>query len=205
MKIYQARWNIFARWCKNKQLDPKETTVQIVADFLQQQYDRGLSIPSIKGYRTAIGQTLLATGKSEVSNSQILTQLVRAYRLERPRPVQQFPDWDLVLVLNSLLTKPYEPMDKCDIEHLAWKTAFLLLLASAKRRGEIHAIDVRRIAFTESYSQVTLYPVPNFIPKILEAAEGGSRFRPIIIPALTQIVGHSKQEPDRLLCPIRAL
>ena len=79
------------------------------------------------------------------------------------------------------------------------------MLAAAKRRGEIQALDSERIAWKEDGSSVSIHPVPGFIPKILATAEGGARFHPLVIPALTNSIGHSRGEPDRLLCPVRAL
>ena len=50
-----------------------------------------------------------------------------------------------------------------------------------------------------------LYPIPGYIPKSLEAAEGNARFQPITIPAISNMIGDSRVESDRLLCPVRAV
>ena len=45
----------------------------------------------------------------------------------------------LCLMLNELRITSFEPMKDTDLKHLTLKTAFLLVLASGKRRSEIHA------------------------------------------------------------------
>ena len=40
---------------------------------------------------------------------------------------------------SQLIKAPFEPMKDTDLKHLTLKTAFLLALASGKRRSEIHA------------------------------------------------------------------
>ena len=52
---------------------------------------------------------------------------------------RNLPKWNLSVVLNELTKAPFEPMKDTDFKHLNLKTAFLLALASGKRRSEIHA------------------------------------------------------------------
>jgi hypothetical protein len=118
---------------------------------------------------------------------------------------KRVPKWNLRLVLSYLLEKPFEPMGASSVKYLSWKTAFLLLLASGRRRGDVCAIAYDRV-YSEPYSTgMIMYPMVDYLPKVMSAAEGNSRFLPISIPALTQIIGHDRQEPDRLLCPVRAV
>ena len=57
--------------------------------------------------------------------------------------VQKVPDIFLsgtfLLFSMSSQKAPFEPMKDTDLKHLTLKTAFLLALASGKRRSEIHA------------------------------------------------------------------
>ncbi|MDJ0933721.1 hypothetical protein [Breoghania sp.] len=80
------------------------------------------------------------------------------------------------------------------------KTVFLLLLASARRRGDIHAIDPRRVTFTRA--GVILEPYPGYLPKIRSTAEGEARYQPIVIRPLSPFT----DDPGELaLCPVKAL
>jgi len=92
-------------------------------------------------------------------------------------------------------------LSECSIMDLTWKFFFLVLLASGRRRSDVHAIDVSRVEFDNNRS-VTLYPARDFLPR-RAVAEGSSAFSPINIPSLIGMVG--RDEPDSCLCPVRAL
>ena len=87
---------------------------------------------TIDGYRMAIVDTLGPTGR-HISQSSILNKLLSSFHRDR------LPKWNLSVVLNELTKAPFEPMKDTDLKHLILKTAFLLALASGKRRSEIHA------------------------------------------------------------------
>jgi integrase len=144
-------------------------------------------------------------GGADIGNNKVIQQQIKAFKLERPRQLKKVPQWNLAYVLQSMTRPPFEPLREASNKVMTYKTLVLLLLASAKRIGEVHAIDVTRIQWKEDGSEVHLYPVPGFMPKASAAAEGGHRFRPITIPALTNITGNDRHDPDRLLCPVRAL
>jgi integrase len=198
LKIYESKWAKFVEYCTEINLDPLKSTVIQVADFLYKLFQEGLQVQTIQVYRTAIGQTLSQHSGVEINADGTLNALMKSFTMERPRLSKQFPQWDLSLVLGSLIQPDYEPMSSCELKRLSHKTLFLMLLASGRRRSEVHALDIDRIIWKEDGSSVTLYPVPGFLPKVLAAAEGGTRFTPIM-------VGNSRHEPDRLLCPVRAL
>jgi site-specific recombinase XerD len=202
---YQSKWKKFQSWCKEAHVTPADATDADLADFLCYLFHQGLAVSTLRMYLSAVSQTLRQLGGADLSASPVLSQLIRSFLLERPTSLKRFPDWDLSLVLRSLLSHPYEPLKTADFRWLSYKTLFLVMLGSARRRSEIHALDARRVAWKADYSEVLLYPVPGFLPKILATAEGGERFQPIRIPALTNLIGPSRDEPDRLLCPVRAL
>lgn len=53
------------------------------------------------------------------------------------------------------------------------KTVFLLLLALAGRRGDIHAFDPKKITFMDM--SAVLEPIPLYLPKVKSMAEGEKR------------------------------
>jgi hypothetical protein len=108
--------------------------------------------------------------------------------------------WDLNLVLRVLRKTPYEPLARVDKLRLTRKCAFFLLLASARRVSDVHAIDPRRITYRTDH--VKLMPNPRYLPKIRSTAEGEERSKPIIIQRLSSVTN----DPEELtLCPARAL
>ena len=94
-------------------------------------------------------------------------------------------------------------MKDTDLKHLTLKTAFLLALASGKRRSEIDAWVANKVSNLGQWEKVALFP-PDFIAKNQLAREGSQSVSPVTIPALTIIVDRQFKE-ERTLCPVRAL
>ena len=95
-----------------------------------------------------------------IAQSSDLHRLLSSFHRDRPKSSRNLPKWNLSVVLNELTKAPFEPMKDTDLKHLTLKTAFLLALASAKRRSEIHAWVANkvsnlgcRVPFFRLYSQ----------------------------------------------------
>jgi integrase len=114
------------------------------------------------------------------------------------------PGWDLSVVLEALKEGPFEPMRRAALKWVTFKTIFLIALASAKRRGELHSLRFDTFSRTEDWSSVTLRPDPAFISKTELAGKQQHVLKPITIHALKFASGHVKDR-DRTLCPVRAL
>ena len=154
----------------------------------------------LDGYRTAIVDTLGPAGH-HIAQSSDLHRLLSSFHRDRPKSSRNLPKWNLSVVLNEL-TKA--PMKDTDLKHLTLKTAFLLALASGKRRSEIHAWVVNKLSNLGQWEKVALFPSSDFVAKNQLAREGSQSVSPVSIPALTTIVDRQFKE-DRTLCPVRAL
>ena len=95
-------------------------------------------------------------------------------------------------------------MWKASLQHLTFKTVYLLALGTGKRRSEIHARLFKNVRHQENRSKVSLYPSPIFLSKNQLAREGPSCVAPVVIPALVPSLDKSLQE-EKSLCPVRAL
>ena len=102
---------------------------------------------------------------------------------DRPKGSRNLPKWNLSVVLNELTKAPFEPMKDMDLEHLTSKTAFLLALASGKRRSEIHAWVANKVSNLGQWEKVALFPSSDFIAKNQLAREGSQSVSPVTIPA----------------------
>ena len=158
---------------------------------------------TINGYRTVIVDTLGPTGQHIAHNAD-LHRLLSSFHRERPKSSRNLPQWNLSVVLNELTKAPFEPIKDTDLKHLTLKTAFLLALASGKRRSEIHAWVANKVSNLGQWEKVALFPYSDFIAKNQLAREGSQSVSPVIIPALTTIVDRQFKE-DRTLCPVWAL
>ena len=119
--------------------------------------------------------------------------------LQRPRVTPVLPQWDLGIVLEALSKPPYEPLREASFKHLTLKTVFLLTMASAGRRSELHALrfDQNYIQFKPKGAGVTLYFSPEFMRKNQTPNQVND---PWYIPAVP--TGKSEFGAN---CPVRAL
>jgi len=97
------------------------------------------------------------------------------------------PQWDLPLVLEALVTEPFEPLELSSLKALSWKTALLLALTSARRVSELAALSVHPSCLLSrgDRSGATLRPNPSFVPKSRR-----SSFRSRVIRVGQQVSDH---------------
>ena len=167
-RMYDDRWLRFARWAAGQGFDPVDSTAAQIASFLFTLFDtHGLSAQTVKGYRTCLGSVLNRTGKAKVVLHKTISDMIASMELQRPRVTPILPQWDLGIVLEALSKPPYEPLREASFKHLTLKAVFLLAMASAGRRSELHALrfDQNYIQFKPKGAGVTLYFSPEFMRK----------------------------------------
>ena len=154
----------------------------------------------MKGYRTCLVSVLNRTGKAKVVLHKTISDMIASMELQRPRVTPVLPQWDIGIVLEALSKPPYEPLREASFKHLTLKTVFLLAMASAGRRSELHALrfDQNYIQFKRKGAGVTLYFSPEFRRKNQKPDQVND---PWYIPA----VPTSKSEFGTPNCPVRAL
>ena len=112
-----------------------------------------------------------------------------------------YPPGTFPLVLHQLTKAPFEPLHEASLQHLTFKTVFLLALGSGKRRSETHAWLHKNIRQQSDWSKVSLYPSPTFLSKNQLTKEGPDSVAPVVIPALAPTLDRSLKA-DRSLCPV---
>ena len=136
------------------------------------------------GYRMAIVDTMGPVGL-HISQSSDLNRLLSSFHRDRPKSSQNIPKWNLSVLPNELTKAPFEPMKDTDLKHLTLITAFLLALASGKRRSEIHAWVANKVSNLGQWEKVALFHSSDFIAKNQLVREGCQSVSPVTIPALT--------------------
>ena len=167
-KVYDGKWQAFVDWCGEREVNPLETTVRDLANFLIWLSNaRKLSVSAIKGYRSALAHTWRASGAQDPSVDPVIAQMVRGFELDRPRTRQTLPPWNLSVVLNYLLGPPFEPMRSSSWRALTLKTVFLIAFATAARRSELHALSAEEghMAFSDNGRRLTLRLAVGFLAK----------------------------------------
>ena len=104
-----------------------------------------------------------------MSANPILRELVNSLKVNAPNTGPRVPQWDIYLVLEALKGHPFEPPSICDLAHWSYETAFLLALATANRRSELHAMDFKATRWEKH--EVHLFLLPEFVAKNQRSGE----------------------------------
>ena len=70
-----------------------------------------------------------------------MRDLISSFSIENPRSVSQSSFWYLDLVLKSLMSEAYEPLESQTLRTLTKEVLFLVALATAKRVGELQGLS----------------------------------------------------------------
>ena len=181
-------------------MDPRSAPLRDVADFLISLFDKGLTVSTIRGYRSAIA--VVHAGFSDgasVSTAPSLTGLVRAFFLERPPTRRLLPSWSLPRVLEALARAPFEPLAEASLRDVTIKAVFLLAIASGQRRSALHALSAAPGHVRWERAGVRLIPNPSYVAKNQTAS---SQPVEIFIQPLSTL---SSVAEDKVWCPVRAL
>ena len=169
-------------------------------DFLISRFDKGLTVVTLRSYRSAIASCHRGfSNGSSVSNSKFLTRLFQSFFLKRPPSKTLLPAWSLPAVLKVLASAPFEPLHKASLRLLSLKTAFLVAIASGHRVSSLRALCVDPGHLRWEASGVCLIPRMGFIDKNQSLKSGPVE---IFLPAISTL---SSVEEDKVWCPVRAL
>ena len=111
-------------------------------------------------------------------SAKMRISLLNSFHRDRPKGQRSIPSWNLSLVLHQLTKSPFEPPppppppQEASLNHLTFKTVFLLAFGSGKCRSEIHAWQINDIRHQSDWSKVSLYPSLSFVSKNQLAKEG---------------------------------
>ena len=196
--VYQVRWSIYRGWCHSNGHSVSRPTLAKVADFLYWlRYTRGLSVSSLRGYRSVLS-AVFRFHLPSLSSDPVIRDLLRSFRLSSAERVLRPPAWDLSKVLTYLVSPAFEPLSQASFRALTLKTLFLLALATAKRVGELQALSS---IVTFVAGDACLSYIPQFVAK----SESLTRSIPrsFLVKSLADFA--AGLDTDLLLCPVRAL
>ncbi len=136
---------------------------------------------------------------------RMVSAFMRGVRRLRPVRPTAVPSWDLSVVLEGLVTAPFEPLESASERIPTLKVALLLALTSLKRVGDLQAFSVSETCmdFAPGLVKVTLRPRPGYIPKVLSTS-----FRSQVVTLHSfhpPPFASSEDERLHMLCPVRAL
>ena len=191
---YESRWRLFESYCDARHIDPFHASPATISNFLTHlASSRGASVSTLAGYRTAIGHVVRLVTGFDPGCDALLSQLMKSFRRTQPVSAMRVPEWDVTLVLNTLLSASCAN-DALSLHTLTAKAVFLLALASGERR---HALAALASPPTFEVGSVTLRFHQGFIPKSYFLRTNLTRIGPLHIPACPP---HLRQ-----VCPVATL
>ena len=205
-KHYRSQWDLFVAWATEKGLDPLNASLPLLTDFMEYLFKvRNVSVRTILNYKSAISFYWKTQRGFEIpAEDNVIRDLVKGFKRDRPLAKKHVVDWDIRLVLDFYRSGKFKNWGLLSDKELTLKTLFLIALASGKRRSELHALsaDVRWIK--GEVRTVELTPLPDFVSKTHLASAGLGALRPIQLKALDEFAGPEGKD-DKLLCPVRTL
>ena len=205
---YDARVKIFKEWCVENGVSKSRPPLRKVAEFFQVLFlERGQQPHTITGYKTALSDHY---SKSILNlDSVVIRTLLKSYFRDRTPSLRVAPPWDLAVVLDCLKRAPFEPISVISLKYLTLKTAFLIAMATGRRRSEIHAISFDDISFSPDDTGNIIYALPviaDFIAKNELLTRGRDITKMIYVPSLKGVLGPEAWETEAsFICPVRAL
>ena len=120
--VYQVRWSIYRAWFHDNGHSVSRPTLAKVADFLYWlRYTRGLSVSSLRGYRSVLS-AVFRYHLPSLSSDPVIRDLLRSFRLSSAERVLRPPAWDLSKVLTYLVSPAFEPLSQASFRALTLKT-----------------------------------------------------------------------------------
>ncbi len=203
-KLYSSKWGVFESWCLTRAIDPVNCPVGPVLEFLQERLTAGAAATTLRVYVAAIAARR-ELDEIPLGRHRMVSAFMRGARRLRPVRPTAVPSWDLSVVLEGLVTAPFEPLESASDRILTLKVVLLLALTSLKRVGDLQAFSVSETCmdFAPGLVKVTLRPRPGYIPKVLSTS-----FRSQVVTLHSfhpPPFASSEDERLHLLCPVRAL
>ena len=139
----------------------------------------------------------------DIGSHPIISELIKSFETQRPVERSLAPKWDLSLVLSHICKAPFETLHEASLLHLSMKTAFLLIMATARRVSEVHAfaIDKEHFRFSNIDGSLIIRTQVGFLAKNQLPTRAPDSIK---IPKLSNFCARNDSF-SRLLCPIRAI
>ena len=138
---------------------------------------------TIKAYRAAIGHMTRSTSGYNPGDDQVCSLLIKSIERSKPPSHNRVPQWDVSVVLTSLL-KPANRNENLSRHLLTAKTTFLLALATGERRSGIHALSANVQLSDDQPPALHLTFVRDFVPKAWFLRQNKVRLEPLVLPCV---------------------
>ena len=188
--VYVTKWQQWLLWSESRDFQSHHPFLPDFSSFLLDLFQQSRAVRTLVGYRAILASTLNYHSDWGITHSPELYFLLESFNRRDLQWPAGFPNgtWRLGQGLS------------CPFLFLAWKTAFLLILASGLRRGFLHAFPLKGVSSSRDHSHIPLV-------LILVSPQGlglgqVTPFSQWLSKYLKPLVGRDK---DRTLCPTSTL
>ena len=147
-QAYSSPWNKWVLWCKQQRVDPIDSPLNYILDFLTELYHEGLQYRTINVYRSAISAYHVPIGDIPVGQTKEVCTLLSGIDNLRPPVPKYTVIWEVEVVINFL--KTMIPEDDLSNKDLTLKVVMLMALTSIKRCSELQMLDTQHMAVGEN-------------------------------------------------------
>ena len=131
---YQLKWSVYRSWCRSQGHSFLRPSLSKLADSLWWLRSvRGLSVSSIKGYRSMFS-VVFKFHLPALSSPRVLRDLLRSFRVSAPSYPMCPPSWDLSQVLRFMNSGSFEPLRR-SAARLIQEGSFLACVGYCQARG----------------------------------------------------------------------
>ena len=138
---YKLCWSKWLGWCDKRQINPIQSSIAKVVDFLSELFQAGLQYSTLNSYRSAISSTIPQVEGCPVGQHPLLCKFMKGVFNSRPPQPKYSRAWDVGLVTKYLEGLPSD--SDLTVSVLTKKCAMLLALSASKRQSDLRAIDLR--------------------------------------------------------------
>ena len=139
-RVYQLCWKEWTSWCAQQGLPNDAISASKLANFLLHLFQVGLAWHTIGIYHSVISAFLEPHHIHKASNHPVILKLMCHFYLQCPSSSKWFDPWDVECLLSLL--ESWAPTSSLTTFKLAWKTATLLALVTAKHCSDLALLCV---------------------------------------------------------------
>ena len=159
-KVYQQCWNEWAGWCSQQGLPNTVISDPKLANFLLHLFQVGLAWHSIGTYCSAIYVFLEPHQLHMASNHHVISKL-----MQHPPAHKHFDPWDVEWLLSFL--ESWALASSLTYFTLAWKTATLLALVTAKCCSDLMSLCIDNLHLFVQHNSAIFIPMSGGKPDCL--------------------------------------
>ena len=151
---YNSAWNKWSSWCTERDIDPFQSPVEPVIDYLTSLFQAGYEYNTINGARSAISSLHAPIGGDPVGQHSLVKRLMTGAFNERTPKPRYTDTWDVdqVLTFISSLGENGNLSDK----QLIHKLTMLIALSSANRASEVQGLNLEYMKDEGDYMEFTI-------------------------------------------------